>query len=100
MRINLKRKNVQDTRRQIFNHFVVEFCDDYDLNPKEMTDYFSYHEKNLSVLTQYLKEKGYKVKNYSFTGADTSPLSWGLEFNDDCELTLAQKLRYLDKEGE
>lgn len=101
MRINLKRKNgPRDTRRRIYEHLVLEFCDDYDLHAKDMSDYFSYHEKNLSVLIQYLKDKGYKVRNYSFTGSDASILSWGIEFDDDCDLTLAHKLRYSDGESE
>lgn len=104
MRINLKRRlygtnaNDTNTRRKILDHLINEFCDEYDLYYKDMIEYFSKDSTHLSVLQQYLVNKGYQVSTYSFNGVGDIVLSWGLEFNQDCNLTLALKLRYFNQE--
>lgn len=96
MRLNLRRRFPQDQRRRILDHLIGEFCDDYDLNARDMSDYFQNGDRHLGILVRYLTDKGYAVSTYSLLGVDKTVLSWGLEFDDGCELTLALRLRYSD----
>lgn len=99
MRINLKRRYPSDdARRRIYAHIIGQICDEYDLDATQARSYFENGEKHLSILINYLASVGYKVSMYRFDGVDNTILSWGLEFKDDCELTLALKLRYADPE--
>lgn len=98
MRINLKRRYPDDSRRKIYYHLLGQFCDEYDLELTQARSYFENGDKHLTILMNYLRSVGYKVSIYRFDGVDNSLLSWGLDFDDGCELTLALKLRYADDE--
>lgn len=99
MRINISRQYPQDMRRKILDHLIRDFCDDYDMSDYEIKKYVSRDEKHLGVLIRYLEDQGYRVGTFSLTGLNEQVLSWGLEFNDGCELMLALRLRYQDAQN-
>jgi hypothetical protein len=100
MRINLKRRYLDDPRRRIYAHLLNQICDDYDLELSSTRNYFENSAKHLDILISYLKDSGYDVRMFVFHGVDGVVLSWGLEFAEDCELTLALILRYAEQEKE
>lgn len=100
MRINLKRRYLDDPRRRIYAYLLDQICNDYDLELSSTRNYFENSEKHLDILISYLREVGYDVRMFVFRGVDNVILSWGLEFADDCELTLALRLRYAEQEKE
>lgn len=98
MRINLKRRYLDDPRRKIYAHLLHQICDEYDMDLAQTRSYFETSNDHLDILITYLKEIGYDVRMFVFHGINNVVLSWGLEFADDCELTLALKLRYAEQE--
>lgn len=101
MRINLRRRYPpDDARRRIYHHILSQISSDYDLDATQTKSYFENSDKHLDILIGYLKSVGYNVKTYRFLGVEDHVLSWGLEFAEDCELTLALRLRYADMEKE
>ena len=99
MRVNLKRRYpTDDTRRKVYHHLLNQICDDYDLDFSQIRGYVETSDKHLDVLINYLVSKGYKISMFKFKGVDDTILSWGLEFDERCELTLALILRYADNE--
>lgn len=99
MRINLKNvwKDRKSPRYQIFIHLIDEFCSDYDVIRNDMVSYFVQSDEHLTIFQNYLIEKGYKVSLFSLPGAKKGEtISWGLEFDDQCESIVLLKIKYLE----
>lgn len=97
MRINLM--NIWSTKRnkrqEMLHDLIDQFCSDYDIDKNAFVMYVTKEHSNADVLINYLSDKGYKVSRYVLNGAKKSDiLSWGLEFDDECGLSFALKLRY------
>lgn len=84
----------------MYNHLLAHICDEYDLDLSQARAYFETSDNHLEILIGYLRSIGYDVKMFKFDGIGNTPLSWGLEFNNRCELTLALCLRYAQHERE
>lgn len=94
MRINLKRRYAEDHLRKIFQHLMMQWSEDFDMDPSTAKTYIENNDKNLQFFIEYLNKSGYKVKRYKLIDQDDHVLSHGLEFDEDCELTLALRMRY------
>lgn len=94
MRINLKRRYPDDHCRKIVAHLINQWCEDFDMEPGTAKSYIENNDKNLTFFIEYLNKSGYKVKRYRLVDHDDQVLSYGLDFDDDCELTLALRMRY------
>lgn len=94
MKINLKRRYPEDHSRKILVHLVNQWCEEFDMDPSTMKTYIENNERNLNTFIEYLGRSGYKVKRYRLVDHDDQVLSYGLDFDDDCELSLALRMRY------
>lgn len=93
MRINFKRGSYfKDTKRSILKELTEQLCNDYDLEVNETTGWIK-TKSGLDMFINYLTEKGYKVKSYTWP-TDKDPKSFGLEFDDDDPLIIALNLKH------
>lgn len=98
MKINLKNpwKEKKSQRYKMFVSLVDEFSTEYDVDTSTMVPYFTQSEEHLQVFIDYVRNKGYRVNTFILNGVKKDVISWGLDFDDDCELTIALKLKYLE----
>lgn len=94
MRINFKRGLYQkDWRRCIFRELIHELCEEYDLDSIHISDWVINNVKGKTIFIDYLTEKGYKAKSYSWP-TEKDPCSYGIEFDDNDPLIIALKLKH------
>jgi hypothetical protein len=98
MKINLKNtwKDKKTQRYQMFLHLVDEFCTYYDVEKSYIITYITQSDSHLEIFIGFLVDHGYKVSIFTLRGVNKDIISWGLDFDDQCDLTTLLKLKFLE----
>lgn len=72
------------------------FCDDYDMSRDTILRYIITDDEHLNIFVKYLNDNRFSTRIFRLNGVKDDTLSWGLEFDDDCEGMTLLKLKFSD----